>query len=59
MLRTDWIKESGFLETPIMITYTNSVGVLRDAVLKWYVDTELKPLRNTIASKNNLLLQHV
>lgn len=39
MTGTTWITESGFLETPIMITNTNSVGVVRDAVLKWYVDT--------------------
>ena len=40
MTGTHWITESGFLETPIMITNTNSVGVVRDAVLKWYVDTD-------------------
>lgn len=40
MTGTTWITESGFLETPIMITNTNSVGVVRDAVLKWYVDTD-------------------
>lgn len=39
MTGTTWITESGFLETPIMITNTNSVGVVRDAVLKWFVDT--------------------
>jgi L-aminopeptidase/D-esterase-like protein len=40
MTGTTWLTESGFLETPIMITNTNSVGVVRDAVLKWYVDTD-------------------
>ena len=40
MTGTTWISESGFLETPIMITNTNSVGVVRDAVLKWYVNTD-------------------
>ena len=39
MTGTTWVAESGFLETPIMITNTNSVGVVRDAVLKWFVDT--------------------
>jgi D-aminopeptidase len=39
MIGTTWITESGFLEGPIMITNTNSVGVVRDAVLKWYVKT--------------------
>ncbi|OUU01309.1 MAG: aminopeptidase [Flammeovirgaceae bacterium TMED32] len=40
MTGTTWVTESGFLETPIMITNTNSVGVVRDAVLKWYLDTD-------------------
>jgi L-aminopeptidase/D-esterase-like protein len=39
MTGTTWLTESGFLETPIMITNTNSVGVVRDAVLKWNVET--------------------
>jgi L-aminopeptidase/D-esterase-like protein len=33
MTGTTWITESGFLEGPILITNTNSVGVVRDAVL--------------------------
>ena len=37
MTGTTWLTESGFLEGPVMITNTNSVGVVRDAVLKWYV----------------------
>jgi D-aminopeptidase len=40
MTGTTWITESGFLETPILITNTNSVGVVRDAVLKWFVQTK-------------------
>jgi D-aminopeptidase len=32
---THWIGESGFLETPILITNTGSVGVVRDAALGW------------------------
>jgi len=35
---TTWITESGFLESPIMITNTHSVGIVRDAVIKWFVD---------------------
>ena len=38
MTGTTWVTESGFLETPVMITNTNSVGVVRDAVLKWSVN---------------------
>lgn len=30
-----WLKESGFLEGPVMITNTHSVGVVRDAVIAW------------------------
>lgn len=32
-----WVKESGFLEGPITITNTHSVGVVRDAVIAWQV----------------------
>ena len=35
MTGTHWISESGFLETPILITNTGSVGVVRDATLGW------------------------
>lgn len=35
MTGTHWVTESGFLETPIMITNTGSVGVVRDATLAW------------------------
>ena len=40
MTGTTWVTESGFLETPIMITNTNSVGTVRQAVLEWFVDTD-------------------
>jgi L-aminopeptidase/D-esterase-like protein len=30
-----WLKESGFLEGPVMITNTHSVGVVHDAVIAW------------------------
>ena len=35
MTGTTWVEESGFLEGPIMITNTHSVGVVRDAVVAW------------------------
>jgi len=35
MTGTTWIQESGFLEGPVMITNTHSVGVVRDAVIAW------------------------
>ena len=34
MTGTTWVEESGFLEGPVMITNTQSVGVVRDAVVK-------------------------
>jgi D-aminopeptidase len=35
MTGTTWVEESGFLEGPVMITNTHSVGVVRDAVISW------------------------
>jgi D-aminopeptidase len=35
MTGTTWVEESGFLEGPVMITNTSSVGVVRDAMLAW------------------------
>ena len=35
MTGTTWIEESGFLEGPVMITNTSSVGTVRDAVIAW------------------------
>ncbi len=37
MTGTTWVDESGFLEGPVMITNTHSVGVVRDAVIRWRV----------------------
>jgi D-aminopeptidase len=37
MTGTTWVEESGFLEGPVMITNTHSVGVVRDATIKWRV----------------------
>ena len=37
MTGTTWIEESGFLEGPVAITNTHSVGIVRDAILKWQV----------------------
>ncbi len=35
MTGTHWITESGFLETPVLITNTGSVGTVRDAAWQW------------------------
>jgi D-aminopeptidase len=37
MTGTIWIEESGIVGTPICITNTHSVGVVRDAVIDWMV----------------------
>ena len=37
MTGTTWVEESGFLEGPLMITNTHSVGAVRDAVIAWRV----------------------
>jgi D-aminopeptidase len=37
MTGTTWIEESGFLEGPVFITNTHSVGVVRDAAIEWAV----------------------
>jgi D-aminopeptidase len=37
MTGSHWIEESGFLEGPVMITGTHSVGTVRDAVIAWRI----------------------
>ncbi len=37
MTGTTWLEDSGFVDGPIMITNTHSVGVVRDAVIAWRV----------------------
>lgn len=42
MTGTTWVDESGGLGSPILITNTHSVGVVRDAVIEWYA-RRMKP----------------
>ncbi|MBL7864709.1 MAG: P1 family peptidase [Cyclobacteriaceae bacterium] len=42
MTGTTWVDESGGLGSPIMITNTHSVGIVRDAVIEWYAQ-RMKP----------------
>ena len=45
MTGTTWVEESGFLEGPVMITNTHSVGIVRDAVIEWeYKNNIFDPL---------------
>jgi L-aminopeptidase/D-esterase-like protein len=37
MTGTTWLRESGTLGSPVLITNTHSVGVVRDAVIEWHV----------------------
>ena len=37
MTGTTWVEDSGFVDGPIMITNTHSVGAVRDAVIAWKV----------------------
>jgi L-aminopeptidase/D-esterase-like protein len=37
MTGTTWLQEGGFLEGPVGITNTHSVGVVRDAIIAWQV----------------------
>ena len=37
MTGTTWVEDSGFLNSPVMITNTHSVGIVRDAVIAWKV----------------------
>lgn len=41
MTGTTWMDDSGFLEGPVMITNTSSVGVVRDAVVAWQVKNNI------------------
>jgi L-aminopeptidase/D-esterase-like protein len=37
MTGTTWVDDSGFLDGPVLITNTHSVGVVRDAAIAWRV----------------------
>src|SRR5690242_3136475 len=49
MTGTHWLEESGFLDGPVLITNTHSVGVVRDAYLAWLVKGNRKPGTNVFA----------
>jgi D-aminopeptidase len=40
MTGSAWLEEGGFLEGPIGITNTHSVGVVRDTIIKWQVQQD-------------------
>jgi D-aminopeptidase len=47
MTGTPWLEESGFLDGPVLIANTHSVGVVRDSFLGWLVKNHRKPGTNT------------
>lgn len=66
MTGTTWVEESGFLEGPVMITNTHSVGVVRDAVIQWMVqeghldyDFMMPVVAETYDALNDINGQHV
>jgi hypothetical protein len=40
MTGTAWVEEGGFLEGPIGITNTHSVGIVRDTIIQWQVEKD-------------------
>ena len=46
MTGTHWLQESGFLDGPVLITNTHSVGVVRDAFIAWLVKNHRTPGTN-------------
>ena len=48
MTGTHWLDESGFLDGPVLITNTHSVGVVRDAFLAWLVKNHRRPGTNLL-----------
>ncbi len=50
MTGTAWVEESGFVDGPVMITNTHSVGVVRDSYIHWQVSNGRKPGTNSFGA---------
>jgi L-aminopeptidase/D-esterase-like protein len=48
MTGTTWIEESGFLDGPVLLTNTHSVGIVRDAFIRWQVENKRTPGTNVV-----------
>jgi D-aminopeptidase len=46
-----WVEESGFLDGPIAITNTHSVGVVRDAIIDWQGRRRRVPVANQVTAQ--------
>ncbi len=57
MTGTTWVQESGYLEGPIGITNMHSVGVVRDAIIRWEVTRKnvSQPTRRSCRINSNVL----
>jgi L-aminopeptidase/D-esterase-like protein len=49
MTGTTWLEESGFLDGPVFITNTHSVGTVRDGYIRWQVKNKKKPATNSLS----------
>ena len=49
MTGTPWLEESGFLDGPVLITNTHSVGVVRDSFIGWLVKNKRTPGTNVFS----------
>jgi len=48
MTGTTWVEESGFVDSPVMITNTHSVGIVRDAVIAWQIKNSFVPKTSSV-----------
>jgi len=48
MTGTTWVEESGFVDSPIFITNTHSVGTVRDSYIRWQADHHRRPGTNSV-----------
>lgn len=47
-----WVDESGFVDGPVLLTNTHSVGIVRDAYIRWLVETGRMPGTNRRGGNN-------
>ncbi|MGH9719031.1 MAG: P1 family peptidase, partial [Bryobacteraceae bacterium] len=47
MTGTTWVEESGFVDGPVLITNTHSVGAVRDSYISWQVKKSRRPGTNS------------
>jgi len=48
MTGTTWVEESGFVDSPIFITNTHSVGTVRESYIRWQADHHRRPGTNSV-----------